>query len=305
MRQQITTPASSSASAAHAYGLALVIAAATCWSIGALLVRLVEVAGAWEIVFWRCAFMVMFLGGVLLAREGQRLPAKFRAVGASGVLSGFFLSLSFVCFVLSVTLTKAANTLVIMSTAPLVSAAFGILFLRERVPAPTWLAMIAAAGGIALMFADSLEAGSVAGDLVAFGVPLAFSANVIILRWRSADTDMLPTVVIAGLFGMAFALPFALPFAASGRDIAVLAVMGSLQLGMGCMLMTLATRHLRAAQVGLSVLLETTLGVLWVWIGVGERPSDLGLLGGAVVIGALAASQAAGLGRSSRAPPVA
>jgi drug/metabolite transporter (DMT)-like permease len=71
--------------------------------------------------------------------------------------------------------------------------------------------------------------------------------------------------------------------------------MGAVQLGIGCMLMTLATRDLSAAEVGLLSLLETTLGPIWVWIGVGERPTDVALLGGMVVIGALALNGLFGL----------
>ena len=93
----------------------------------------------------------------------------------------------------------------------------------------------------------------------------------------------------------AVALPAALPLTASVHDIAVLALMGAVQLGVGCMLMTLAARDLSAAEVGLLALLETTLGPVWVWIGMGERPTDIALLGGVMVIGALALNGLFGL----------
>jgi len=69
------------------------------------------------------------------------------------------------------------------------------------------------------------------------------------------------------------------------------------QLGAGCLLMTVATRHLPAAQVGLIALLETTLGPLWVWLVFAERPGDATLLGGAIILAALVANEAVGLRR--------
>jgi drug/metabolite transporter (DMT)-like permease len=77
--------------------------------------------------------------------------------------------------------------------------------------------------------------------------------------------------------------------------------MGTVQLGIGCMLMTLATRDLAAAEVGLLALLETTLGPVWVWLGMGERPSDFALLGGLAVIGALAIDGLYGVVQDRRA----
>ena len=46
-------------------------------------------------------------------------------------------------------------------------------------------------------------------------------------------------------------------------------------------------RYLAAGEVGLLALLETTLGPIWVWLGIGERPTDLALIGGVIVIAAL------------------
>ena len=51
--------------------------------------------------------------------------------------------------------------------------------------------------------------------------------------------------------------------------------------------MTLAVRHLRAAEIGLLSLTETILAPLWVWIGVGEAPGTAALVGGVMIVGAL------------------
>ncbi len=138
------------------------------------------------------------------------------------------------------------------------------------------------------MFAEGVEAGRLEGNLLALGVPLAAALNVVLLRRQRKRVDMVPAVLLAGLFSIVAALPFALPLTASAADLGVLALMGFIQLGLGCVLMTLATRHLAAGEIGLLALLETILGPIWVWIGIGERPSDLALVGGVIVLAALA-----------------
>ena len=50
------------------------------------------------------------------------------------------------------------------------------------------------------------------------------------------------------------------PFAATPRDLAVLALMGCVQLGTGCLLATAASRHLSATELGLLALLEPIPG---------------------------------------------
>jgi drug/metabolite transporter (DMT)-like permease len=116
---------------------------------------------------------------------------------------------------------------------------------------------------------------------------MAFSLNIIILRRAKAHVDMVPSVMLAGIFSILIALPLAWPLTPNLHDLAVLGIMGCIQLGTGCLLMTIATRYLAAGEVGLLALLETTLGPIWVWLGIGERPTDIALIGGVIVIGAL------------------
>ena len=276
----------------------LMVAAGVSWSIGGLLVRSQSVTDGWEIVFWRSLFMVMFMGGVLVVWHGRRAARVFLNVGMPGFLAGFFLSLTFFFFIISLTLTTVANTLVTMSMAPFATAAFGWFFLGETIAFRTWIAMGVAVSGIVVMFADSLSGSGWIGNLIAAGVPLAYACNLTLLRRAGTSVDMVPTVLIAGLVSIAIALPAGWPLSATPGDVAILAFMGVVQLGLGCLLMTIAARRLKAAEIGLFTLLETILGPVWVWLGIGEQPTSLALAGGAVVVGALAANELLGLRRS-------
>ena len=288
---------------AHRRGVALMVSATLCWSLSGILVRNVSVANPWEIVFWRSAFMTLFMLLVLARWHGREAPAKVLAVGRAGVLSGALLAAMFFFFILSLMRTTVANTMVLTSVAPLFVALFGWWLLRERVALRTWAAMAAAFAGMALMFVDGLAGGEAAGNLLALGVPIAFGLNVSVLRRMHASVDMVPAVLIAGVISSTIALPIAWPLVATPQDLVYLSALGFVQLGLGCLLMTLATRTLAAAEIGLYSLLENVAAPVWVWIGIGERPDALALAGGAVVIGSIAVDQWLALRASRSATP--
>jgi drug/metabolite transporter (DMT)-like permease len=277
---------------AHRKALLFMLVAPICWSTGGLFVRLLGLTDAYEIVFWRSLFMALFVAGTLIVLHRRNMPAAVRAVGWPGLLAAGFLAGQFFLFIASLTRTTVANTFVLMSVSPFLAALAGRMLLREQVPARTWFAMAVAFAGIVVMFADSLDAGRLAGNLLAIGVSVLFALNVTVLRKVHAHVDMLPTVMIAGIVSIAIAWPIALPFEASGRDLAVLAVMGCVQLGAGCLLMVAASKQLSATEIGLLALLEPILGPLWVWLLLNEHPGRLALVGGAIVLGAVIANEA-------------
>ena len=195
----------------------MMVIAAICWSSGGYLVRQLSIHGAWEIVFWRSAFMVLFVAGVLLAMHGRAMPRAVRAVGWPGLAAGTFLACTFFFFIGSLTRTTVANTFVLMSVSPFLAALAAKLILREGVPTRTWIAMAIAFGGILVMFADSLDAGRLAGNLLALGVSCCFAAQVTVLRRYHATVDMLPQVMIAGLISLVAALARSAAFAGSTK----------------------------------------------------------------------------------------
>jgi drug/metabolite transporter (DMT)-like permease len=114
---------------------------------------------------------------------------------------------------------------------------------------------------------------------------------------------MLPQVMIAGVISIVVAAPLALPFTATPRDLGVLAVLGCVQLGTGCLLATAASRHLSATQLGLLALLEPILGPIWVWALMGEHPGAMALVGGAIVLSAVIVNEAVAAWRTRTAAP--
>lgn len=272
----------------RAGGLALMFTAPVLWSTAGVVTRHVERATAFELVFWRSFFAFLFVALALLAM--RRNPLR---IGGSGLLSGALWGVMFTAFMIALSLTSTANTLVVMSISPLLTTILASLVLRDPVPLGTWVAAGAAALGIAWMFGSDLNAHTardLTGMLIALAIPIAAAINVVTLR-AAAALDLRPAVMLGGAISCLVALPLAVPLQATPKDIALLAFLGVFQLGLPCMLLVLASRVLYAPEIALLGLLEVVLGPLWAWLGAGELPARATLTGGAIVLAALIANE--------------
>ncbi|HUQ75555.1 MAG TPA: DMT family transporter, partial [Burkholderiales bacterium] len=280
----------------RAGALALMVAAPILWSTAGVVTRHVERATPFEMAFWRSLFAFLFVGVVLLAlrRNPLRIPP-------AALVSGGLWALMFTSFMIALSFTTTANTLVVMSLAPLLTTVLASIFLKDPVPMGTWLAAGAATMGIAWMFASDLNAHTsrdLLGMLIALSVPIASATNFIVLRASSATADLRSAVMLGGLISAVICLPLALPFQATAKDIALLGFLGMFQLGLPCTLLVLASRKLLAPEISLIALLEVLLGPLWAWLGAGEVPARATITGGAIVLAALVANELATFHRS-------
>jgi drug/metabolite transporter (DMT)-like permease len=251
------------------------------WSTAGVVTRHVERAEPFEQVFWRSLFAALFVAGALVLTKTKP------QIGRATLFSSAMWAVMFTAFVVALSLTTTANTLVVMSVAPLLTAFLSFLILKEIVSLRTWLAAGAAAVGIGWMFHNGIVGGHLAGMLVALLIPFASAANLIALRAGAARVDLVPAVMLGAVLSCLIALPLALPFSASSKDLLLLAFLGVFQLGLPCMLLVIASRTLRPPEIALLSLLEVLLGPLWAWIGAGEAPGNATLYGGGIVLAAL------------------
>lgn len=283
-------------------GLILIALSALIWSTGGLIVRLLESADPWTTVFWRSVFATAFLIGLIAWRERHQTLAVFLRMGHAGlIVAGCFTAAS-IGFVVALSLTSVANTLIILSSAPLIAAAIGRTVLGEKPSLTSWLAMLAASCGIVLMVSDSVGRGAIAGDLIALSIATAMAIAIVTIR-RHREVRMTPATCLATLIAAGIALPLASPLAISGGDFSLLVVFGAFQLGVGLALFAAGARLAPAAEVALIGLLEPILGPVWVWMFLGETISANTLVGGSVVIGALIAHTLLDRRRSRALPP--
>ena len=279
------------------------------WSIAGVVTRHLDAARSFEVTFWRSGFNALSLAIALTLWRGAGMWRDLVRAPRVVWISAVCWSVMYTAFMVALTLTSVANVLITMALGPMVTAMFSWLFLRRRLPARTWLAIALAGAGIVWMFAGELaQGGSLLGSLVACAVPLAGAINLIVLQSvgeRAGEApDMLPAVMLGAAISALATLPFALPLQASMHDLGLLALLGTVQLALPCLLMVILSRVLPAPEISLLALLEVIFGVAWAWLWAGEVPQDSVLSGGALVMAALIANEMAALRRAAVNPEI-
>jgi drug/metabolite transporter (DMT)-like permease len=200
--------------------------------------------------------------------------------------------------------TSVANAMMLFASAPLMAAILGRLILRESVRPATWVAIAVASIGIAIMVWDKSSGAALKGNLAAIGSALGFASFTITLRWGKA-TEMMPAVFLSGLFAIvimgAICAALGLGFALSPNDTGISLGMGVFQVGAGLILYTMGSKTVPAAELTLLSLAEVVLGPAWVWLVLGETATPNTLIGGAVLLTAIAGNALSGARR--RPPP--
>lgn len=269
----------------HRTGIIIVVCGVLVLSFDALLIRLAG-AAAWDVIFWRGAFMALslfLLIGLQRQKKSIRLFVSFRLAALfTALLQGIGSAL----FVLAISSTSVANTVVLIATAPLFAAAASHFLLKERVALHTWLACILVVVGVSLVFSGSLDFSQTMGNLYALGAAMTLGGNLTLLR-RHHDMPRIPLVAVSGLITAAIALPESAPLHLSLHSYTILALMGLVQMPLALVLVSSGTRYLTSPEVSLFLLLETLLGPVWVWLMLGESVTRESLIGGTIILTAL------------------
>jgi drug/metabolite transporter (DMT)-like permease len=275
------------------HGILLAAIGVLVLSVDSLLIRLAATDG-WTILFWRGLFMLFSLATAAWVRDRRAGLTGFRAP-LTWLLALLF-TLSTAAFVLSIMLTKVANTVVLISAGPLFAALFSTWLLKEKVPLRTWLAIAGACSGVLVVCADSLGQGELGGDLLALGNAVIMGASMTLLRKHPAVSRSVLLAASGALLAV-LAAPLAAPLLPPLHSLWVLALMGLVQMPLSLLLLTDATRYLPAPEVSLFLLLETLLAPIWVWLLLGETVPGSTLLGGTLIVAALVTHSLIGLRR--------
>ena len=281
--------ARSSAAAPDPYKLAIlvVLASSVVNSVNGLLLRSIEEAHPWQIIAIRSGALAAGLSAVFLLQQRHEVFSALRRLSWWGVIGALMLGTTNTAVVWSMSHTTIANTMFILSAAPFFTALLAWIFLRERVSAGLWVAMIMALAGIGIMLGDGLSGGTLLGNALAVLAAFTFACVVVVLR-HGRNQNMLPLVVLGSLLACLFAS------AMSGMDLAVPMSDFAIAFAWGGVisctvhgLFVWGSRYVQGAELTLVVLLEFILAPLWVWLVFAERPSQLTLVGGVLVLSAV------------------
>ncbi len=259
----------------HRSGRLSVAAAALLWSSGGLAIKLVSLPAV-GVVFWRSLLAALFL--ILVFRPS--LDRWRRASWTTGlVYAAMILS-----FVSATKMTTAANAIFLQYTAPLYVLLLAPVLLKEPFRKADAVTLAVALAGMSLFFVGKLEAGTLEGNLVGVASGVFFGGVILLLR-RDTSRDAMASVLLGNLLAAALAFPFARErLALDAKGILLVLFLGVVQMGISYILFVRGISAVPAAEASLIGMLEPVLNPIWVFIGIGERPTPWAALGGAIVL---------------------
>jgi drug/metabolite transporter (DMT)-like permease len=265
-------------------GRSFVALAAVAWSTAGILQRELSV-GIGTQVAGRALFALLGLLAYVAVAERGAVFGAFHAIGRAGIAVAALLAISSGSFIVALNHSSVANVLFFQALAPVLAAAFGML-VGEPVSRRTWLAMVVAIGGVVLMVG-----GPGRPHALGFGLSVVMTtsfAGLLVITRHRRDVSMAPATFLSQLLVLVCAAPFAHSGQVGSRDLVLLISLGIGQIGLGFVFFTIGGRLIPAAEVALITLLEVVLGPLWVWLVLSEQPGVATLLGGVVVLAAVA-----------------
>lgn len=276
-------------------GVVFVILAGVLLSSGGLLIRFIEEADPWTVLFYRSLTFFFTVCVFMYLREGRSMIIKFKSLKLRDALVSVSLAIGFIAYVLSLFNTTVANTVLILSTGPVIAAVLGWIVLREKIGLTTLFAIIGAIVGVSVMMSDGITGNDISGLNYALLAVMSFAVLIVTLRSVPVERDMLAPTALAGIVAAVFSLNFVPTLQISLLDLLCSMLLGSVQIGLGFILITLGTRSVPAAQVPLLALAETALSPLWVWLIVNEVPAARTLTGGGIILIAVLTQSIAGM----------
>ncbi|WP_137158249.1 DMT family transporter [Rhizobium sp. FKL33] len=289
MRFQSLTP--------HAKGVIITFLGGLALSFDIPILRLAE-GGVWALLFVRSILTVVVAALVWWVIKAKRGVAPVLFHDWRGVLVAVLYGLSTIFFLLSVFNTSTANVAFILAFNPMFGALLSWIFLRERPDAATWAAMAAMTIGVLIIVGDGLESGHLFGDLMAGLSALSIAGALTVSRASRLDFGFTPlaAAIIPAIVGAAVSMKVGFTIEHPGWII----FNGLILTPFAFWALATGPRYLSAAESGMFYLLETVLAPVWVWLIFLETPTTATLVGGAIILIALAAHSTASIIRQRR-----
>ena len=267
-----------------------VLLAGLIWSFGPLVVRNMDNAELvpWQYSLIRGSAIFIILNLYLFLTEGSKFTNNYNKIGLSGIIGGISLGIANLTFILSLTSTSAAVTLLMLGALPFLAAIIAYIFLNEKISKTTFIAIIIAGAGIIFMCFDSIQTGTLFGLGNGLVSSLGFAVFTVTLRWKK-NTPKLTTVSIAGIFAAIISL-----LVIFFNDSNVLMSLKNTSLSSlhgfivcsALILYSAKSKYLPAADLTLLSLTEILGGIFWVWLpllGINEVPSNNTIIGGIII----------------------
>lgn len=266
----------------HLKGILITVLAVVILSPDSVLIRMADANDGWTLVFWRGFSYAIGVGFILLIMHGSKTPAMCRNIGKGGLWIGLLSGVCTATFVFAIQHTSIANTLVIISTAPVMIAIVSWIMLKEKASLVTIASMVLVFIGIYIVMSGNFGGSSLKGDLFALLTSMLMGVTFTLIRKYKA-INMIPTNIVGGVVAAMIASLAAETLYLPAEAMIYILTSGVI-LSVSFSMIVIAPRYMPAAEVGMIMPLETVLGSLIAWLVLSEVPSNNALIGGAIVI---------------------
>ncbi|WP_286303050.1 DMT family transporter [Vibrio apostichopi] len=264
------------------FGFTLAIAGAVLMSIDPIFIRYAGVSG-FDTAFLFGLFSAISMPILLKFNDKRGIRKAVVQSGWPLLAAGVLMLGSASGLVFSIKMTSIANTFVILSAAPAVAAIFSWLILKEATSRSTLIAIVAVMIGITIVVSGSFSSGNWMGDALAVFAVTCLSMMFTLLR-KYQDVSRLASVGLGGLLLAVVMFFFATPSSYSVETWLIMGMMGLFTAPVGRVLSMVATRHITAPEVSMTLMLETVLAPAWAFIFFTEIPPMTSIIGGVVIL---------------------
>ncbi len=274
-----------------------IVIAALLWSTGGIFIKEISL-DAWSISLWRSLFAA-FTIYMIYTLNRERIEGKKKEPWFTPQLwmTSIFFALLLVLFVVATKLTTSANAIFLQYTAPIYVLFAEPILSHTKLKRRDLLMVVISTSAMALFFVGKIDAEGFWGNIAALASGVAFAAFALslkhekaseALRWRSVIVGH-GIIVVAMLVLVAAGVTNPMPNYAT--DFTMLLFLGVVQIGVAYSFFTFGIGYVRAIDATLICMIEPVLNPVWVYLGIGEKPTGWAILGGAIILGVVVARE--------------
>ena len=266
----------------------IVLSGAFVLSFTGLIIKQIESADAWQILFFRSLGFIITLSLFLLFNRKNKAESFYKSINIWTFIIALFIGFSFGMNIYALTIVSVAQAYFILSTLPLMTAILAWFMINEKVDRATWITIVIALIGVAIMIYDDFkEPNNIFGLFIALLSPTFFALALVLVRARK-QIDTVPPTWLAGFVSLVLAACLMGSLDQIIIEDALWGVLMGATLGVGIACYVTGAKYIPPTHVALLMLLETALAPIWVWLGVGEKPTTMIFLGGLIMFLAVA-----------------
>jgi drug/metabolite transporter, DME family len=267
----------------HRKGLVLISLTAFLWSSSGLFIKVLTL-DAFQISFYRSSIAAVTIFVVSLFRNKKikfetDLISNLCAISFAGIL---------IFFVIATKLTTAANAIFLQFTAPIYLLFLEPIFLKTKFSKKNLITILICISGMILFFFGKLEIGNILGNFIAIVAGICFAFFSLFLKWKKQihqNPNTINNVIVGNIIVAVFCIPFIYDkLALDLTEFLILIYMGVIQIGISYIIFNEGIKYVSATESMIIAMLEAIFNPIWVFLGVGEKPSVFAVVGAFIIL---------------------